>query len=292
MKIMQLRYFMEVCRCESVTKAAKKLYVSQPSVTSAIHEMEKEFGINLFYRQQKKMVLTREGEYLHQEGEKILTHLEELEKTMKSFGGNNNQVIKLGVPPMIGTFVFPGMFREFQQTYPEVKLEIQEYGSMQTRFQVQNDLLDVAMVILDETTEKDFYCVPLMETELILAVSRDNPLAGMKAVNMERLRNEPLVLMKEDSYQNAEIRKRFAEAEIVPNVVLYSGQLYTIREFVRRNKAGAFLFRNLVEHDSELVGIPCEPSIPIHIGLIWKKGKYTYNGTKHLIRFAQEYQFL
>lgn len=290
MKIMQLRYFMEVCRCGSVTKAAKELYISQPSVTSAIHEMEKEFGVNLFYRRQKKMELTKEGEYLYQEGEKILNHLEELEQTMKNFGGKNN-IIKVGVPPMIGTFVFPGMFREFREQYPELSLEIQEYGSMQTRQQVQNDLLDVAMVILDETTEKDFYCVPLMETELILVVSRDNPLAGMKAVNVELLRNEPLVLMREDSYQNAEIRKRFQEAEIVPNVLLYSSQLYTIQEFVRYNNAAAFLFRDLVEHDPELVGISCDPPIPIRIGLIWKRGKYTYNGTKHLIQFAREYPF-
>lgn len=290
MKIMQLRYFMEVCRCGSVTKAAKELYISQPSVTSAIHEMEKEFGVNLFYRRQKKMELTKEGEYLYQEGEKLLNHLEELEQTMKNFGGKNN-IIKVGVPPMIGTFVFPGMFREFREQYPDLSLEIQEYGSMQTRQQVQNDLLDVAMVILDETTEKDFYCVPLMETELILVVSRDNPLAGMKAVNVELLRNEPLVLMREDSYQNAEIRKRFQEAEIVPNVLLYSSQLYTIQEFVRYNNAAAFLFRDLVEHDPELVGIPCDPPIPIRIGLIWKRGKYTYNGTKHLIQFAREYPF-
>lgn len=290
MKIMQLRYFMEVCRCGSVTGAAKELYITQPSVTSAIHEMEKEFGVNLFYRQQKKMIPTKEGEYLYREGETILNRLEELEKTMKNFGGKNN-IIKVGVPPMIGTFVFPGMFGEFREKYPELSIEIQEYGSMQTRQQVQNDLLDVALVILDETTEKDFYCVPLMQTELILAVSRDNPLAKMTAVNMEKLRKEPLVLMREDSYQNAEVKKRFQEAEIIPNVLLYSSQLYTIKEFVRRNNAAAFLFRNLVEHDPELVGIPCEPSIPIRIGLIWKRGKYTYNGTKHLIQFAKEYRF-
>lgn len=290
MKIMQLRYFMEVCRCKSVTKAAKELYISQPSVTSAIHEMEKEFGVNLFNRQQKKMVLTKEGEYLYEEGQKLLQNLEELEQTMKNFGGKNKK-IKVGVPPMIGTFMFPKMIKEFREAYPELSIEIQEFGSMQTRQLVQNDQLDAAFVIMDDFTEKDFYYVPLIETELVLAVSKDDPLADRKVVGAEDLKDEPLILMREDSYQNAEIKKRFQEAEIVPNVFLYSSQLYTIREFVHNNETGAFLFRSLVEQDPDLVGIPFEPAIPIRIGLIWKRGKYTYNGTKNLIEFARKFQF-
>ena len=252
--------------------------------------MEKEFGVNLFYRRQKQMVLTREGEYLYEKGQEILDRLEELERTMKNFGGKDNR-IKVGVPPMIGTFVFPNMFREFREHYPELSIEIQEYGSMQTRQQVQNDLLDVAMVILDESTEQEFYSVPIMETELVLTVSKEKPLAKLSAVHIEELRDEPLVLMKEDSYQNAEIKKRFRKAGIVPNVMLYSSQLYTIKEVVRYNNGVAFLFRNLVEEDPDLVGIPCAPPCPIRIGLIWKRGKYTYNGTKNLIQFAKDYSF-
>ncbi len=290
MKIMQLRYFMEVCKWKSVTRAAKELYISQPSVTCAIHEMEKEFGVNLFHRQKKNMILTTEGEYLYQQGQEILDRLEELERTMKNFGGKNNN-IKIGVPPMIGTFVFPSMFREFRECYPELNLEIQEYGTMQTRQQVQSDLLDAAIVILDETTEKDFYCVPVMETQLVLTVARNNPLSGMESVNMDRLREVPLVLMKEDSYQNVEIKKRFREAGILPDIILYSSQIYTIKQFVHYNNAAAFLFQDLVCNDPELVGIPCDPPIPIRIGLIWKRGKYTYNGTKNFIKFTREYDF-
>ena len=200
MKIMQLRYFCEVCRCKSVTKAAKELYISQPSVTSAIQELEKEFGVNLFHRQQKKMVLTNEGEYLYEEGKKLLRDLAALEQNMKNFGGEN-KTIKIGMPPMIGTFMFPKMIKEFREAYPELNIEIQEFGSMQTRQLVQNDQLDAAFVILEDNPEKDFYCVPLMETELILAVSKDDPLANKESVRAEDLRDEPLILMREDSYQ-------------------------------------------------------------------------------------------
>lgn len=291
MKIMQLRYFVEVCRNQSVTKAAGQLHISQPSVTSAIRELEKEFGVNLFYRQKKTMILTKEGEYLYRQGEEILSQTDELERTMKNFGSKNKNV-KIGVPPMIGTFVFPGLFREFREHYPDLTLEIQEYGSVQTRQQVQNDLLDAAIVILDENTEREFHCMPMMETQLVLTVARDNPLASMAYVNLDELRREPLVLMKEGSFQNMQIKKKFREAGITPNVILYSSQIYTIKQFVHYNNAGAFLFRDLVTDDPELAGIPFEPPIPIRIGLIWKRGKYIYNGTTNFIKFTKEYSFL
>jgi DNA-binding transcriptional LysR family regulator len=183
------------------------------------------------------------------------------------------------------------MFREFRELYPEVSLEIQEYGTMQTRQQVQNDQLDAAFVILDDTTEKDFHCIPIMETQLVLTVDRKNPLSGMTSVNLEKLREVPLVLMKEDSYQNAEIKKRFHQVGISPDVILYSGQIYTIKQFVHYNNVGAFLFQDIVENDPELVGIPCEPPISIRIGIIWKRSKYTSKAAQNFIHFTGDYHF-
>ena len=63
MKISQLRYFMTVCRYNNITKAAEELYVSQPAISSSIKDLETEFGVKLFYRQNNKLLLTDEGEY-------------------------------------------------------------------------------------------------------------------------------------------------------------------------------------------------------------------------------------
>lgn len=60
MKLHQLRYFQEVCRQHSITKAAEELHISQPAVSAAIRELEEEFGLKLFKRSHKKLVLTTE----------------------------------------------------------------------------------------------------------------------------------------------------------------------------------------------------------------------------------------
>ena len=64
MTLTQMRYFREVCKEQSVTKAAENLHVSQPTVTIAMQELEAETGLNLFLRSGKKISVTQEGEFL------------------------------------------------------------------------------------------------------------------------------------------------------------------------------------------------------------------------------------
>lgn len=66
MTLNQLRYFCTASRCHSITKAAEELYVTQPTVSTAIRDLEIEFGISLFYRKGNQLILTGEGETLYE----------------------------------------------------------------------------------------------------------------------------------------------------------------------------------------------------------------------------------
>ena len=72
MKISQLEYFCAVCRYHSITNAAQQLYVTQPAISSAIRELEKEFSISLFSRSKNHISLTKEGELFYQKAQKLL----------------------------------------------------------------------------------------------------------------------------------------------------------------------------------------------------------------------------
>lgn len=290
MKLVQLRYFQGVCRYGNITKAAKELHISQPSITSSIQELESEFGVNLFHRHGKRLILTQEGEFFLKQVENILEKVDTLEETMKDLGGRNNH-IRIGVPPMIGTFLFPDMFNEFNKMYPNIDLEIQEYGSLQTKQQVEDELVDLAIVILDEQTEEVFNFLPITNTQLVYCVAESNPLSKMTAINIQEISKQSLILMKPDSFQNVVINKRFQEFGIKPKVLLYSNQLYTIKRFVQHNNIGAFLFEEIISNDSDIVGIPFDPPIPITIGLIWKKDRYMYSSATDFINFTKNYQY-
>ena len=113
MKLYQLRYFSAVCSCGHVTKAAEELHVSQPSVSNAIKELEDEFGVNLFHRINNRLTPTQEGLTFLDRAVKILELADDTQSLMTEMGSRKRQV-KVGVPPMIGTFLLPKLFKDFK----------------------------------------------------------------------------------------------------------------------------------------------------------------------------------
>jgi len=286
MKFQQMQYFREVCRCNNISKASKELFVSQPAISSSIKSLEQEFGVKLFHRNNNKLILTPEGDYFYEQVQSILESTEKLELKMKDLGKNHNH-IKIGVPPMIGIFLFPGIFNEFKAKYPKIQIEILESGSLEIRQYVMEDMVDLAIGIIDDEMTSHFNVYPIYETELVFAVSKNHHLAGQKAISFEMLKDERLIMMKADSFQNPKIKQRFANLGIEPNVLLYSSQLYTIKEFVGYGNCGAFVFKEIAEMDVDLVPVPLRDPLKISIGMIWKTHGILYKEAEQFIDFIK-----
>ena len=100
MKLQQLRYFYAACTHKSISRAAEILHVSQPSVSMAIRDLEREFGAPLISRCYKGFVLTEEGIALEEMAESLLRHADQVNEEMLSFG-QRQKPVRLGVPPMM-----------------------------------------------------------------------------------------------------------------------------------------------------------------------------------------------
>lgn len=288
MTITQLIYFREVCDRGGVTAAARATHVSQPTITNAIRDLEKEFSVNLFSRNNKKMILTEEGTYFYNRIIGLVDEISNLEKQMKSFGQKNKKLI-IGVPPMIGMLLFPNMFSQFHKQHSDIDVELQEYGSVQTLEMMEDNQMDLAIVIYDGSESKRFASIPILQTELLYCVAKDHRLAEKEVIELADLKEEPLVLMKRGSYQNKEVLRRFQEQGIQPNILLRTEQLYTIEQYILRQEAGGFLFKEIAACNREITGIAVQPKIPISVHLIWDKNKQTPHSAAEFIRFAKQY---
>lgn len=102
MKLQQLRYFCAACRMRSLSRAAESLHVSQPSVSMAIRELEREFGVSLIARRYQGFALTEEGTALWEMAQSLLRHADHMSSQMQALG-QRRRPVRLGVPPMIGT---------------------------------------------------------------------------------------------------------------------------------------------------------------------------------------------
>jgi len=105
MKIIQLEYFCATCRYHSITQAAQKLYVTQPAISNAIRELEKEFSVNLFVRTKNHMSLTKEGEAFYQ---KAVSLLDTIHQTTSEFYDLGREIapLTIGIPPLLSTIFF------------------------------------------------------------------------------------------------------------------------------------------------------------------------------------------
>lgn len=288
MKLSQMRHFRAVCEYNNVTRAALALHISQPSVSSSIRELEKEFGVNLFHRLNKRLSLTQEGEYFLEKVINILDQVDNLSAHMQDIGNKKN-LIRIGVPPMIGTFLFPAMFEEFRRLYPGIKMEIMEHGSIHVQNLVKQDEVDMAIISVGDQLDPELNQLNILSTDMCFCVSAGHHLANRKVIDLSQLKDEPLILFKKDSLQNAVIARRFAEKGITPNVILSSSQLYTIQKFISKGNCGAFLFREIVELEPSLVGIPLADPITIDISLVWKKSRIMYSDAAKFIGFTKDY---
>lgn len=290
MKILQMRYFQTVCQYGSITRAAEELFVSQPTISFCIKELEDEFGVKLFHRRHNRLQLTVEGAYFHNKVNYILQSVDTLATQMKDMGNNHNHV-KIAVPAMISTFLFPQMFNAYKALYPEVELEMLETGSLQTRKLVDANSVDLGITILDNVVTDTYNMLPLVNTELVFCVSKDHPLANRDKISFKELANERIILFKADSYQNIFIKRAFSEVGVTPNILLYSSQLYTIKKFLSYGNAGAFLYRQVAEMDNDIVCIPLDTPIIQDVVLIWAKNTNLYSDSENFIQFAKTFKY-
>lgn len=286
MKIIQLEYFCAVCRYHSITQAAQKLYVTQPAISAAIRELEKEFSISLFIRSKNRLTLTDEGETFYQKASDLLS---QINRTASEFHelGQTTTPIRIGIPPLLSTIFFPEMLLDFQKKHPGIPVELFEYGSIRAANLVQDEVLDLALVNMNFYEMDKLNSLQILSDKVVFCVSKEHHLAHEKEVTIEMLKNEPLIMYNTDSVQNATLNSLFDSLKIKPNIILCASQLYTIQNFIKNNLGGAFLYASLLKNMTDIVSIPLVPEISQEIGLVWKKGKYINSSVEKYIAFFQ-----
>ena len=288
MTLNQLRYFCNAARCHSITQAAKLMFVTQPAVSNAIRELEKEFSMTLFSYTNNRLELTVEGEQLYERATQLLAASYELQLEFQD-ASRRKPTVRLGIPPNLSAVFFPELLDAFHAQHPEIYLELAEFGSVRACEMVQNEQLDLGLVNMELYAVDKFSNLTLATDRLLFCVAENHNLAGEETLDLRRLDGEPLILFNRDSVQNQLLLQHFHAMGIQPRVVLHSSQITTTLKFVRQGKCGCFFFSSMLPLVPELRGIPIVPEIPTRIGLVWKKGKYITAHTHAFIRFCESY---
>lgn len=288
MKLTQLEYFCTAVQCQSITAAAKKLYVTQPAISGAIRELEKEFSVILFSHARNKMTLTEEGRLFYERAEQLLREVEAAKQQLSDLG-SAQQTVKVGIPPLWGTTFFPDLLHDFNARHPNIRLVFYEYGSARAAALVKEKVLDIALANLSVDDPESFQSACIGRDHFVIVVDPSHPLAARESVTLEDLAGIPLVMYNTDSVQNNSVLSRFSTLGITPNVQLYSSQIYTMKSMLHNTPCAGFFYASLLQDHPDLVGIPIEPRIEQRVGLLWRKRKYIPTGVEAFISFVKDY---
>jgi len=288
MELRQLEYFQMASRLNNLTRAAERLHVSQPNITVAIQKLETELGTSLFDRTQKQLALTPEGQLFLRRVDNALRELKDAVIEINDYKQMQKGRIQLGIPPMIGSYLFPRIFYGFQKLHPKLELSIVEEGSLAIHDKLDLGELDIGIVIL-ANAPSSLNVLPLARHQILACLPPDHPLAKNTAIDIRDLRDEPLILLKEDSYHRRIILSEFDRHQFTPHIRLSSNQLNTIKSLVANGMGISFLLDVMTEKESALVGKPLTQPLYVEIGLAWKKDRYLSLASRAFIEFITSY---
>ena len=218
MTLLQLQYFKTLAKVLHYTQAAKELHIAQPSLSYSISELEKELGVKLFSKENRKIQLTIYGEQFLAYTEKALTLLDEGVNVLQQMAGSASQVVRLGYFHSISSSLIPAIMAGIycHEENRHVRFQFSEATSFDVLHSLLRGDLDLAFCMhRDEALES----IPIMRQPLYLVVPSNHPLAGRESVRFEDFAREPAVLLDKPSNLRNVVDQVYSRHNIIPNVV-------------------------------------------------------------------------
>ncbi|MBQ7498361.1 MAG: LysR family transcriptional regulator [Selenomonas sp.] len=287
MELRQLEYFQMASRLRNITRAAERLRVSQPNITVAIKKLEAELGIQLFDRSQKQLSLTPEGAVFLNRIELALRNIQDAVLEVNDYKQLQKGTIKIGIPPMMGAYLFPKIFSSFQKRYSHLEIFLHEEASMSIREQLERDELDFGIIIISGASQS-LQLLPMSRNQIVCCVPETSPLAQKKAISLQDVADSSMVMLKEGSFLRQLILSKLEDAGVKPNIVLESNQVGTLKGLVASGVGLAFLLDMVVEGTPGVKVIPLAEPLFVDVGLAWKKDRYISKAAQSFIDFCKE----
>lgn len=286
MKLSQLKYFQVVCKHNNLTRAAEELHISQPGLTHVIRELEQEFGLTLFLRQNKGLVLTEEGRKFLEEANLLLQQSDYFVSRMK-FLGQSNQIIRMGLPPASATLFFPSIMHMLHRQSPQIKIDVVEIGSLTNQQKILDGELDAALISTNTPVSAAFGCYLLAQTRICLYVAADHPFAEREQISLREVCSIPLVMPTEESFLTTNTLKTCAQNKLTPDIMLHTNQIAIVSQLVQNGTAGTLLFHGTLPECTAYRAIPVQEFDDVYIYLIWNQYNPLSTALKQLIRAAK-----
>ena len=295
MTLVQLQYFQTLAHVLHYTRAAEELHIAQPSLSYSISELEKELGVKLFAKEDRKVSLTMYGEQFLPYVENALATLSDGTQALQQLSDAAYQVVKLGYFSSISSTLVPKLMAALYsiEENRQLRFQFSEAPSHDIMSLLKKGDLDMAFCMhRDEWIES----IPVLRQKLYLAVPRNHALAAREVVSFEDFAQEPFVTLDKASSLRTLLDRAFLRNGVNPNIMFTVHECNAALQYVALNFCVSVLPKIPAMETEKVVVIPIADEANDFTRVIyfqWMKNRPLSPASKRVRNFiVNHYQLL
>lgn len=291
MRLSNLEIFCVVAQVKSFSRAAKLLYLTQPTVSSQIQYMENYYGTRLFERTAQGVVLTEAGKVVHEYARRLLDLHDEMEKQLDRLVHADHPTLVVGASSTMGNYALPCSVYTFKEKFPEVDVRLEVANTEEILRRVAGDSIDLG-IVEGPVEAPGIVSHKIFADEMVLIAPPREPWLSMEYAPVEMLKKEPFILREPGSGTRRVLERSLAAIGITTrhlNVVAEMGSIDAIKSAVESGLGVSMIPRLAARKEiikGMLVALPIEDlSIPTDIHVVLREEKQQPSIATRFIRF-------
>jgi DNA-binding transcriptional LysR family regulator len=258
MDLNHLEYFVALSEEKNISRAAEKLFISQPTLSRYLLTLEEELGAPLFNRIKNSLILTYAGKVLLNSAKEILHIQKQTYNEIEDIIDFKKGHIAIGIPVERGATIIPSVFPLFHEKYPGIDIDFIEDSTSNLELLTLQGHIDFSIIVYyGHETQLDYEV--LCHEEFILAVPKTHRLANLfkdaslekrPVVDLALFKNEPFILMKPGTKNRKMTDNIFKDAGFSPRIFLETVSIYTVQNTAANGVALALLPEKMINYSA------------------------------------------
>lgn len=292
LELRQIKYFIEVAKREHVSEAANALHVAQSAISKQIDNLEKELGVDLFFREGRNIRLTPIGKVFLENMELAVNVIDNAKRQIEGYIDPERGTIRVGYPSSLANYTLPTVISAFREKYPLVKYELHQNAYHALIEGVMKGDIDIALLGPVPTNEKKVKGEPLFTESIVAILPKRHRLAKRKQLRLIELKDDSFVLFPKGYILRKLIENACLDIGFEPNVTFEGQDIDAIKGLVSAG-LGISLIPEITLVDNlprNTVIVPViEPKVTRSVGIITPVERKLLPTEKLFCQFIKEF---
>lgn len=297
-------YFLAIAEYKNITKAAEKLYISQPALSKYLSRLEENVGVSLFDKSKSPLKLTYAGERYVEYVKQVINWEKQLKREFEEIQSDLMGTIHLGVGLWRSSYMLPAILPAFLEKYPHIKVQIHEGGDEQLLQLLETDRVDFCVMNLNKYV-KNVDINILMRERILLAANERNPLLNQLGYTFTdnskdilyfdilNAKDETLIIPHSGQTLYSIVSEFLNKAGFIPKKTFDTANIATAINLVSAGLGITFIPEAVIRHQIKIDHVVYftvdTPELAWNLTIVWKKNNFVPRITKLLIDEIKRY---